>query len=317
MSSQLPYDLRVRKNSTSCEKMSDLNMSSPEVQECLKKLSSDKSKNKEIAIVLQALANSQAQVMELLEEKQDFSNTINLLEGRITRLECEAESLKNKNTFLEFKMMENNVILQNIAEVEKENVLEVVKDFIKNNLKHEEDVTIDLAHRFGQATEKNPRQILVRFVHKSHAKDILSKGKMLEKSKYKMFPQIPQDLRASQKLLNEERKRLKDLPENKEVKISVQVQNERLIVGGKTRIDMKAARNTKSPNTEQRFSDVVKTLSGKVQSTGSKKVLSSTFRAHHVPIRHLSEIRPALALINAANGVGGTISGLPASATRR
>ena len=64
------------------------------------------------------------------------------------------------------------------------------------------------------------------------------------------------------------------------------------------------ARNTKNPKATQSFGDVIKSLSPKKQSTVAKEVMYSTFQAHHVPIRHLSEIRPALALVNGSPGVG-------------
>ena len=115
------------------------------------------------------------------------------LKSRLSRVECENESLKQKLTLMEDKMLEHNIVLIGIPEDKWEDQ-EPRKDKVCNELAHlmdgltqekkiknANDLDIMYTEHLGRFNPQKGRPISVRFVHKHDVDMILANKKKLSK----------------------------------------------------------------------------------------------------------------------------------------
>ena len=104
-----------------------------------------------------------------------------------------------------------SLIITGIREAQNapENTLEVLQDFIANELNVSDAANIDFhrVHRLARPSHKGPRAIIARFLKYPDKERILSLGKHLRDKDFFMFSDYPEEIQRSRK---RQLKKLKD-----------------------------------------------------------------------------------------------------------
>ena len=113
------------------------------------------------------------------------------------------EALETKDLYLEAYSRRENIKFLNIEEEQNEDTEEKLRSFLSENLEMNDvdGIEIQRVHRNGKSFNGNPRPILARFVRYKDVEKILSRGKMLKGSNYKMFTDLPRELVERRKAL--------------------------------------------------------------------------------------------------------------------
>ena len=115
------------------------------------------------------------------------------LKSRLSRVECENESLKQKITLMEDKMLEQNIVITGISEDKWEDleprkgkVCSVLANLMEGTT-HEEKLKkangLDITHteRLGRFNPQKGRPVSIRFIHKQDVDMVLANKKKLSK----------------------------------------------------------------------------------------------------------------------------------------
>lgn len=121
------------------------------------------------------------------------------------------DHLNKELLYLEAYSRRENLIITGIPEAQNapENTLEVLQDFIANELNVSDAANIDFqrVHRLGRPSHKGPRAIIARFLKYPDKERILSLGKHLRDKDFFMFSDYPEEIQRSRK---RQLKKLKD-----------------------------------------------------------------------------------------------------------
>ena len=130
----------------------------------------------------QSLHNTQGQVDTVQQELAVQKDTIRIVNTELKneqaqnrRLTAEVKRLNEDLLNLETYSRKHNLIIDGLKEVQDEYIEIVVGDFIKQNLKIEQQIDIDKCHRIGMTTKGRSRQVIVRFTRLKD-RDSLRKG---------------------------------------------------------------------------------------------------------------------------------------------
>ncbi|CAC5406043.1 unnamed protein product [Mytilus coruscus] len=95
----------------------------------------------------------------LWEVKSDKENTfgIKCVDERLTNLESDVEELQ-------WRSMNNNIIISGIKQEPNEDTENTVRDFIRKKLGIVKNISFVLVHRFGKQRQNNQRIIMTKFV---------------------------------------------------------------------------------------------------------------------------------------------------------
>ena len=109
--------------------------------------------------------------------------------------------------YLEAYSRRENIKFENINEFEegsdKENTEQVLRLFMETELGFMDarSVEIQRVHRLGKKKENGPRPILARFLRYKDCEKILSLGRRLKDSNYKMYQDLPYEIVQRRKQL--------------------------------------------------------------------------------------------------------------------
>ena len=130
--------------------------------------------------------NINAKLLNLETENQTLNNTI--------------KELETKNLYLEAYSRRENIKFENINEFEdgsdKEDAEQVLRNFMDTELGYMDAMTMEFqrVHRLGKKKENEPRPILARFLRFKDCEKILSLGRRLKESNYKMYQDLPREI---------------------------------------------------------------------------------------------------------------------------
>ena len=185
---------------------------------------------------INALMESQLKMKRTMDTQDDF---IRHQQGRICFLEKQLEKEKERSIQLEKHLMANNLVISGIKENGDEDIYRELEKLFSEDLQIQDTITIDIAHRLGEKRQNSTRPIVARLLHRKDKSKIFSKVKLLKGKPIHINPQLPDEIRTNQFLLRSEMKEIK----NKEPTAKVVVSDEKLIVNGTVKRDMKRERS--------------------------------------------------------------------------
>lgn len=122
-----------------------------------------------------------------VESNEKILEELELMKKQIYSLQTNNDILKNENRQLKQSLIDldqygrrHNLRFLGIPEHEKENCEDIIMGVIKNKLKIESNIFIDVAHRVGKQNYKAPRPIIVRFGFRKHANEVLANRRKLK-----------------------------------------------------------------------------------------------------------------------------------------
>ena len=242
-------------------------------------------------------------VSSLEQENKKLSIVNQLQEGRIDRLEVKNAQLKERVIDGEERSMMKNLIFTDVPEVANEDYIEQARMFFRNKLQITMPIDLDWAHRIpGYPVRGRPRLLIVAFVRRTDRQLVLSRGRMLQNTNMKIVQQFPPERRTERSLLFDQKKAM--IEANSEAQ--VRIVGQRLIrkdEQGRDEVvrDLKKEKN-KVEDKDSSVMDVapeLRPISGRTTMADG-----SAFRAHFVPLQHISQLRAALASVCAREGAG-------------
>ena len=141
------------------------------------------------------------------KKQENISLKIAAIEEENRELSAKIKGLETKNLYLEAYSRMENIKFENINEFEegsdKENTEQVLRLFMETELGFMDasSVEIQRVHRLGKKKENGPRPILARFLRYKDCEKILSLGRRLKDSNYKMYQDLPYEIVQRRKQL--------------------------------------------------------------------------------------------------------------------
>lgn len=168
---------------------------------------------------LDLLVTLHSEIKELRASLEFAHNHIEKLEQANTSLQTTVKDLgekmnsvikDNKNmkeTILDLqtRSMRDNIIFTGIPEKQGENPEELVKDFMKTQLKLPNETVNEISfvrvHRLGRRKDKPSRPIVAKLEHYNHKQIIKSRGRELKGTNYGVNDQFPREINERRKVL--------------------------------------------------------------------------------------------------------------------
>jgi len=263
----------------------------------------------------EAMAPLNAQLTSQKKEIDALKAEQTLTESRVACLESQVHYLQDQISDIKEYSCSNNLILEGITELEDEDVTTVVRDFMRNDLKlndEADEILLDICHRMGSvrkptvgANPENtdvstkPRQIIVRFVKRVDKQTVLSKGPELKDTSIHMWEHVPPELREERRTLFEERKERIARGQKK-----VNVRGSRLLVGNQVVRDLKKENGRRIPESEL-INKRAAEMMPKIKNVKQTNVQGSVFKSYFLPIDNKADIKPALIAIRSAGQTSG------------
>ena len=152
----------------------------------------------------------------------------------------------------------------------------------------------------SQLRVPRPRPIIARLVHRSDKALIFNNCKLLKGTKIFINSQLPNEIKSSQNLLRAKGKSIKDAYEKNNIQCKIQISDEKLIVNGTVKRDLKRERGFCVDK------DVSSYEAGKamdIEHTGLMSFGSSKFQGHLVKINDVALIDSAIARLTTDEAV--------------
>ena len=195
---------------------------------------------------------------------------------------------------LQARSMRDNLVFYNIQELPNENTHQVLRNFLKNEMRisdqDQQDIYVDRVHRVGKKNQYHTRPIVAKFSTTYAKQLILGHTRNLDQRKnFGVNDQLPREL-------EERKKRL--LPKFKEAKR--QQKNPRwsvdkLVIGGQ----VTQVKKDKVADININTSDVALQLQDTAKHSPPKTYNNSSFQCHHVAVNTQDDIVPALHVLYA------------------
>ena len=117
------------------------------------------------------------------------------------KLRKECEEMRSTITDLQCLSMKNNLIFNGLVENSNENTEDVLRDFIYQELRIDQDIEFGNVHRFGRRRDGNRRPIIARFIFFKQLTQVKSKAYMLKDKPYSINEQFPGIIEGKRKQL--------------------------------------------------------------------------------------------------------------------
>lgn len=88
------------------------------------------------------------------------------LREEIQAVKSDMQNLTERHLDLQSRSMRDNLIFTGIDDQEEENTETVLKDFIKNTLRIEHEISFHRVHRIGRKMNGKSRPIVAKFIFK-------------------------------------------------------------------------------------------------------------------------------------------------------
>lgn len=143
------------------------------------------------------------QVGKMVEELEFLKTRGNLQRVALETLSRRYDDLETKDLYLEAYSRRENIKFLNIEEERGENTEEIMRAFLRDELKLTDSQSIEIqrVHRNGRSFGDKPRPILARFVRYKDVEKILQRGRNLKGTNYRMFTDLPRELVERRKQL--------------------------------------------------------------------------------------------------------------------
>ena len=170
------------------------------------------------------------------KKQESISLQFVTIEEENRELSAKIKDLETKKLYLEAYSRRENIKFENINEFEegsdKEDTEQALCLFMETELGFMDasSVEIQRVHRLGKNKENEPRPILARFLRYKDCEKILSLGRRLKDSNYKMYQDLPYEIVQRRKRLMATFKKAR---ENKIPAAFSKAQPDKLFVRGK------------------------------------------------------------------------------------
>lgn len=160
----------------------------------------------EIKDIGKSLEFAHAQIETLQKSNRELSSTVRTLTNQMSTITAENKQLKETLLDLQTRSMRDNLIFTGLQETAAENTENVIKDFMKTQLKILPDtvsnITFHRVHRFGKTSANNKhRPIVAKFEHFQHKLLIQKSGKELKGTHFGINEQYPKEINERRKVL--------------------------------------------------------------------------------------------------------------------
>jgi chromosome segregation ATPase len=149
---------------------------------------------------IQSMKNKIHEVDKTLQNEEQHHNDIERRMGEVDEdrvyLLRENERLREDLLKLQTHSMKYNLIFEGLSETESENTETVIKEFIKTELKIEDEISFQNVHRLRKTKDHTPRAILARFTRYSDH-DLVIKAvpeNLRGKNYYNVYQQYPREI---------------------------------------------------------------------------------------------------------------------------
>lgn len=100
--------------------------------------------------------------------KKDIGDIIkenSVLRQEILEVSSELKNLKDRHIDLQARSMRDNLVFTGLKENERENIEDVLQDFIKSTLEIDTEIHFDREHRIGKKVHGKSRPIIAKFTN--------------------------------------------------------------------------------------------------------------------------------------------------------
>lgn len=203
-------DRKLQEIITKLEKLDAIEKSVKILQETLSRMDSrihslelaQASTNRDINDLKESLNFAEDQYKKttegLKEYKDQTSSKLSELQQKGEKLEERIAELENKNLYLEAYSRRENIKFENIEEEpdpnrNQEDTETVIRNFLETELGYKDarSVEIQRVHRLNNKKDARPRAIIARFLRYKDCEQILSLGRRLKDTDYKMYQDLP------------------------------------------------------------------------------------------------------------------------------
>ncbi|KAK3745378.1 hypothetical protein QZH41_001407 [Actinostola sp. cb2023] len=158
------------------EKLDTIEKSTSKIESSLKELEIRMAKMEEFKITaskdIQELKDGLSYVGDQVQEAKldEVSKNLTQIDELKKESSSKLEELTTQNLYLEAYSRRENIKFFNIEETPRENVEEVLRDFLEEELGHQDarEIEIQRVHRVGKTKGDKPRPILARFLRYNH-----------------------------------------------------------------------------------------------------------------------------------------------------
>lgn len=144
-------------------------------------------------------------IVTLQKSNQDLQNTVKTLDEQIHAISKENKTLKETMLDLQTRSMRDNLIFSGISEQTPDNPENLIKNFMKAQLKIPPDtvqnITFHRVHRLGKPSTKGPRPIIAKFEHFKQKELVRSRGRELKGTSFGLNEQYPHEINERRKVL--------------------------------------------------------------------------------------------------------------------
>ena len=141
-------------------------------------------------------------LVELNEKVDTADGNVTDLKSDLNTLNAGYEEIKNKQVMLEARSMRDNLLFTGISELENENTEDVVKLFIKREMKINDDIAFERVHRIGQKQRGKHRAIVAKFSSFKEKEEVRKRApRALKNKSFGVNEQFPKEINDKRKLL--------------------------------------------------------------------------------------------------------------------
>ena len=135
---------------------------------------------------------------DLKRQRENLEEQLNELERQNNHLDNNIKDVETKNLYLEAYSRRENIKFENISEDDNddEDTEQRLRTFLETDLGFRDAHTVEIqrVHRLGRKKTDESRPILARFLRFKDCEKILSLGRRLRGTAYKMYQDLPHEI---------------------------------------------------------------------------------------------------------------------------
>ena len=233
------------------------------------------------------------QVSELQSENKDLRASIATANGKIAFLENQVEKAKTKIGNIEWKELQDDIVLYNLVEISGKPDEETLKSFLTEELRIDHNsirttennsgaIHIDTLFRIGKQQNKKPRPLIVSFALKNSKKLVMEQYRKVQKTLHvKITDHFPSEMRERRSVQKDALKKYKEIYRDTDKKVTLV--KDKLLVGSRVIGDAFVTNPLTSAPCSLPVNETV------VKHTNIKEVNGSRFQGHAKSVNTISE----------------------------
>ena len=133
---------------------------------------------------------------DLTKQRKNLEGKLNEFERQNSQLDNKIKEVETKNLYLEAYSRRENIKFENINEDDGYDTEQKLRIFLETELGFRDALTVEIqrVHRLGRKRETESRPILARFLRYKDCEKILSLGRRLRGTVYKMYQDLPHEI---------------------------------------------------------------------------------------------------------------------------